>query len=717
MPLALSADAPHADATAAVGRALSVGLAGVTVGAVALIRAVSVAAVIFAGAGPGTVQAGIGAALAAHVAVGGWAAAVGAYRGTIASAATEPAAVLAIMLAAAAPAGGPGALGLCALAALVVGTTLWLLGRFKLGNLVRFLPFPVVGGFLAGIGWVLAKGGLAMVAPQPLTLGALIDGPRWDLAALLPAAALAAALLVVQRKLKSRVGVPVLLLGSVGLFHAGTALAGLDTEALRARGLLLAGTGDGALWQPAMATQILGLDPGAVWPLLPQLGTVALISALTVLLLLSGLEAETRTDIDVNAELRRTGVANLVSGLAGGLPGYLSMNLTVLGRAMAPPSRGVGLVAAAVCLAAAAGGSRALTVVPVPVVSGLVLSTGIGFLMDWCLAGARRFDRLDRLLIPLVLGATILGGFLTGIAVGLVGAVVLLTVRLSLTDVVKLAVGGDTLHSTVQRPAGDRALLRTSGRTILVLRLEGTIFFGTAAQLLERVRRLTAETPELRFLVLDGKRVGGLDASAAQTLARLAQALGQGTLVLTGFRPADAARLARAGLGEGGPAQRFDDLDHALEWCEDRLLTAARATTAPAPALVEELQPYLAYAERFEAVPGTVLMRQGERSDDIFLIEDGLLTVCLEAPGRPPIRLRTLLPGTVVGEVAFYLQAPRTASVIAEAPSRGWRLGRAALGRMLAENPDAAVRVHATLARLLAERVTDTNLLIDAALY
>jgi SulP family sulfate permease len=391
---------------------------------------------------------------------------------------------------------------------------------------------------------------------------------------------------------------------------------------------------------------------------------------------------------------------------------------------MAPASRAVGLIAAAFGLSILAGGMDVLAWMPLPVVAGLLISSGMGFLLDWAAGGLRRFGLVDRALVLAVLGATIGFGFLAGVGVGILAAVVLMTINLSMVEVVRLKATGAELRSAVERPASERERLQAQPQAIQVMRLQGHVFFGTARQLLNGVRRLIAETPDMRFLLLDGKRLAGFDSSAAYAFARLAQLAGDRgiTLVLAGFSTAALAQLDRAGTGiQTGTAstvlRRFGDLDHALEWCEDTLLTAL----PPSPIDpgdgdgFRSLAPFLAFADAFDIAEGAVLVGQGEISDDIYFIENGLLTVRLAIPDGPPIRLRTLRSGTVVGEVAFYLGVRRSASVVAERRSLGHRLSRAGVERMTREDPALAARLHALLARSLAERVLETNLLLETA--
>ena len=108
------------------------------------------------------------------------------------------------------------------------------------------------------------------------------------------------------------------------------------------------------------------------------------------------------------------------------------------------------------------------------------------------------------------------------------------------------------------------------------------------------------------------------------------------------------------------------------------------------------------------------MARQDAPPDDVFVLESGRLSVELATPEGTRMRLRTVRPGVVVGEIAMYTGAPRTADVVAETPSVVLRLRRASIERMEAEAPELAAALHRWLARTLAERLDDTLKAFDA---
>jgi SulP family sulfate permease len=98
------------------------------------------------------------------------------------------------------------------------------------------------------------------------------------------------------------------------------------------------------------------------------------------------------------------------------------------------------------------------------------------------------------------------------------------------------------------------------------------------------------------------------------------------------------------------------------------------------------------------------------------VLESGRLRIELVTPEGTQMRVSTVLPGVMVGEVALYTGDTRTADVVAEAPSVVLRLSRASIERMEAEEPELAATLHRWFATTLAERLTDRMRALDTLL-
>lgn len=251
-------------------------------------------------------------------------------------------------------------------------------------------------------------------------------------------------------------------------------------------------------------------------------------------------------------------------------------------------------------------------------------------------------------------------------------------------------------------------------------------FFGTATHLLHEVRARANDktrTP-LRFALMDFRRVTGIDSSAVFSLGKvhqLARRLGF-TLAMTHVAADIERLLVIGGLRAGSfPSFRlFPDLDHALEWCEQLLLSEHKAKgNGHGSTLAEQLKDtwpdktpperLLSYLEPMRVSRNTSLIRQHEKSDCLYFVESGRVTARLELKNGSSLRLRSMGPGTVVGEVGLFLQGQRMASVVTETDCSVYRLTSRALEQMCAADPELALAFHGFLIRLLAERLTTTN--------
>jgi SulP family sulfate permease len=620
------------------------------------------------------------------------------------------------------------------LASGLTGVVFVVLGSFKLGHLVRYVPYPVIGGFLAGTGWLLVKGGIGVLASRSLSLAEIeiFRRPgmvlRW-----LPGLLFALVLLLLVRQFRHFLTIPVTLVAGVAVFYLVLWATGTTVEAAEIRGFLLGPfPPGGALFDPALGEAFSHAAWGAIFGQTLTILTVVLVAVLALLINATGIELVADRDTNVNRELLVAGVANMGAAAGGGIVGFQALSLTALARRTGATTRLVGLVAAGVCLLALAFGAQALSLFPRSVLGGLVVFLGLSFLVEWVIEARTRLLRRDYAVVLLILVTVAFLGFLAGVVVGLLLAAMLFVLDYSRINVVKDDISGSLYRSRVEREPDRLEVLRSQGDRIHVLTLQSIVFFGTAYSLLERIRSRAqdAALPLLEYLVLDFRRVATLDSSAVLAFAKV-HLLAESrdfTLVLTGLSDPVRRQLERGGFAVSEPRVRtFAELDRGVEWCEDRILEA-EAASAPegrpaAAGLLRsgfgdevDLQKLMAYLEVEEIDEGHELIRQGDSSDDLYFLESGRLTAQLIGPDGEPVRIQTMGAGTVVGEVSMYGGTARTASVVSEAPSKLYRLTRASLESMEERDPELAAALHRLFARLLAVRLADTQQTVRALL-
>ena len=618
---------------------------------------------------------------------------------------------------------------------LLAGLVFLLFGQFKLSGFARFIPYPVVGGFLAGTGWLIAKGGMSVMTDMPLTLETLPLLFRTDiLVHWLPGVIFALALLLVLRRSSHSLVIPGMLSLAVALFYIALALAGISTTQAAEMGWLLGPFEQDALFHPIGLSALSQVDWSAILLQIDKIGAVIVLSLISLLLNISALEVAAKEDIDMNRELKSAGLANVVAGLFGSTVGYQALSLTVLAHRLNAKSRLAGILTALVCGGTLLFGASLLTYFPKPILGGILFFMGLSFLVEWVIDARAQLPRIDYLLVLMILVAIASIGFLEGIAVGVLAAVVMFVVSYSQINAVKNTLSGKNYHSKVERPLVHRQMLQERGGEIFILRLQGFIFFGTAQKLLDQIKeRLNDQNQaRLRYVILDFRLVVLLDSSAVFSITRMKQlAESQNIHMAWTSLPASILRL----MEQGGLVNEADDsfiifptLDHGLEWCENHILATEGITDLTG--VIENIQRQLKraipelkdvkilmqYLERQDIHKGDYLMRQGEEPKEMYFIESGLLTAQLELPDQKIMRLRSMRGGTTVGEVGIYLGNIRTASVIADRPSVVYRLTKKALKEMEKNDPEVAAHLHQWIATLLAERLADNSRTIEALL-
>ncbi|MGD8792194.1 MAG: SulP family inorganic anion transporter [Anaerolineae bacterium] len=740
--------------------------AGLVTGVTTIVIQISFAALIFSGSLAPYVSQGIGLVLFATLVMNAVGALASSVPGVIFEPQDGPAALMALM-AAAVLAGLSGEAGLAtvmaaiALTSLLAGLFFLLLGLLHQGALVRYVPYPVVGGFLAGTGWLLASGALGVMldtTPPMAQLPGLFGGEvliQW-----LPGVLLGIALLLALYRFNHPLILPGLLLGAVGLFYAILAVAGLSPAEASSQGWLLGPFPDDGLWQP-LRPALLGR---VHWPALLEqagsVGTILVVSLVSLLLNASGLELVARRDVDLNRELKAAGLANVLAGLSGGGPvGYHALSISALSYRAGAPSRLVGLVAAALAGATLLAGPALLAYFPKMVLGGLIFFLGLDFLVEWLYSAWFRLSRLDYGIVVAIMVAMAAIGVLEGVGLGLGLAVVLFVVEYSRTGAVRHAFSGEVYRSHVDRSRLYEGLLRQRGERLYILELQGFLFFGTAHSLLEQVRGRLAdgERPAPRFVVLDFRRVRGIDASAVISFAKMIQLAETRNfvLVLTHLSPGMAQQLARElpPSGEGSAWRAFPDLDHGVEWCEDQILATfqevglggrprtmmgqllaflpgsgqfvgwmeglTREQEARGEAPADEtgtLRRMAGYMTEVKIEAGQVLIRQGQAPEGLYFIEEGQVTIRVTGEEGQQARLRTRRAGTVVGEVGLYRGTTATATVVVDKGGRAYHLTMAALQRMEDEAPELAAAFHKFMAQHLSEQLAGTTELVKEVL-
>lgn len=579
------------------------------------------------------------------------------------------------------------------LALAVAGLSQLLLGALRLGDVLTFIPQPVIAGVVNGFALVILLQQLPLLLGLPdgtglkaLALGTAAVNP-WALALGLGAAA--GAWVIGDRW--TAVPAP---------------LAGLAAGTL-AYWILANGMGDAA---PLGAT-VMAPTPGLPFALsapavidlmghpvfqamAPSIAVTGLALGVvsSVQSLLSAVAADSLLQHrhDSRRELLTQGGANLLAAvISGTVTGGSPLYTRVAVRNGARTDRanlfvGLGL------LAAVLGSGPLLEAVPVSVMAGMVI---VAVLRpdDWTLrlvgrlrgrsAGNARDALVQNLaIVVIVAGLVATMDALLALAVGLALGVII-HLRRAAASVLRRSYRADQVHSQTSRPPADMAALKAHGSAIAVMEAHGPIFFGSAESLARRAEHLAAGC---ETLILDLSRVNDVESTGALVLRQLDERLKRSgvTLLLAGVWKGSGLRTLLRDQGFTAPEvedRLHGDLETALALAEDRLLARLSGGHRNEEELPLSDHPSLRgltraqfdlltlTARRVTYAPGDRILTQGDTDNSQFLLVKGCVRVeHRRQEAGQAVRIGSIRSGAIFGEMALLTGEPRSADVVAD---------------------------------------------------
>lgn len=615
---------------------------------------------------------------------------------------------------------------------LLAGAFEALFGFVKLGTLIKFTPQPVMAGFQNAAALLLFLVQLGNVCGFDQNMPFTQVPAHW--ASIKPLsmviAAFTFAVMWNARKLVPKV--PPMLTGfffGCALYYVcqlvglggllGPVMASASTVTLQLGAFpYFARLADGATLL-AFAPTIVG---GAL-----ALAIVASIDALLCTKLVTAL-GEPRRDSD--RILLRYGLANVASACLGGITCGINIGASIANRSFGGRSPVSVLVNAAALLVASVLMFRWLGYIPRVALSAVIMVIAVQHFDVWSLRLLRRVRSAPRSLrvstitdLVVVITVAVLSialNIVAAVFIGVVIAVVLFVFHMS-RSVVRRSYRCDAIHSRKSRTAAERTFLETAGSKILVMELQGALFFGTGETIAKRVDSELGH--ETTCVILDLRRLTELDSTGSGTLLEIKSGLARRKVSL--LLAAGAGSTAMERLAEFGARPSFDhvevfpDVDRAIERAEDELLRT-RTRDGDAELATAEIGLFAGYPQgdikaiasqmkRKSYPAGTIVFHEGEPSDEVLIVLKGTASAYLERANAANIRLATFSPGTVFGELAILDHGPRSASVVADSDLVCYALSRADYAELAEKSPSAAILFMAAIGRELSGRLRTAN--------
>lgn len=633
--------------------------------------------------------------------------------------------------------------GLTATMVLLGGLFQVTFGKLRFGTIIKYIPYPVVSGFMNGIAIILIKGQISVVLGFQHTVSyaeILAHLTSIKILSVIVGLATLIAIFLTRRFLKKIPGPLAALIVGTFFYYAFFALAGSASL-----GPVLGTLGGKLPWPEAFLELPDVSGVGIIWTFLPLLSITALVLAAVGSMdtLLSSVASDNLTGFrhNSNKELVGQGLGNILGSLFGAIYSAGSLPRSMVNFKAGGRTPLAGVICSFVLLLVVTILSPLVGKIPLVVLGAIIIYIGISLFDIWTIGLLRKmmakmryrknitFFNLKDILIEIMIIAvvtiiTVSVNLILAVGAGVFIASVMFMGKMR-KSVIRRKYSGDRIHSKKVRNGNETGILEKEGGKIGVFELSGSLFFGSAESL---AREIDKSLKKFTYFILDMKRLNNIDSTGAHIILQINNILNrEGKHLLISYAK------ARDELWEFltvmdiikamGVDSFFSDTDIALEWAEEHLLAhlgnpkdghlqvpleSMEITRGFKPDELEALKNRLV---RQTYAKGEIILREGEEASDLCLLTKGAASVRISLPRSDRFkRLATLAPGAIFGEMAFLDGNPRSADVWAEEDCEILRLPLKDLDEFTREMPEAAFKMMQNIAKILSRRLRRTSI-------
>jgi len=621
------------------------------------------------------------------------------------------------------------------LGALCVGTSglfQVVFGVLRLGNLIKFVPFPVISGFMNGIAVLLIVKQIKPLIGMDVhkSLFSLFT----DLSSFQPLTLMVGLTTIIVLFLAKKYNKIKLIPASLMGLGSGTILYYVFSYIFPPE-LLGPIVGDINVKFPTPDTFPLMISATQSFNILSYMPEV-LITALVLGLLasmeslLSSVVSDNLTDSRHNStqELIGQGVANISCACFGALPGAGSVPRSLASYNAGGRTRLAGMICGLLIFVVYMSIGKWVGKIPMAAIAGIITSVGISLFDSWTMNLIKKLSAppeqrraaIMNLTITLTVAAvTVSINLIVAVGIGVAIASGLFMSKMG-KSIIKRTYYGSRFHSKKMRNVANSDLLEKEGDKIVIFELQGPLFFGSAENLSTHVEEAIERA---NYCIIDMKRVTEIDSTGANILTQLKRTFEREKkhLLFTFLKDNDTlwGFLEIMDVTEQLEGLRFfTDTDAALEWSEDDLLENLPQLTGTlnevriedmeivagfTPQEMAKLKEKL-HRETYEE--GKRIFQEGDPGRDLYFLTKGSVSVKIKLRERNKLkRIFTFTSGVIFGEVALLDGKPRSADIWSEEDTEVYRLSLDDFDVFRNEMPEIAIKLILNLARTLTRNL------------
>jgi SulP family sulfate permease len=613
----------------------------------------------------------------------------------------------------------------------LAGSMQVLFGVFRIGNLTKYIPYPVVSGLLTGTAILIFISQLAPFTGIEETIN--FSQYKGYYHKIQPYTLLCGLLTIISILLSKRVVKKIpppftgIFVGTL-FYHLFTKIypvaklgpvIGKIPSAMPGPDYLLQGIG---YFQKTGLAKSINL----VVELLPYATGIAILLTLRTLIAVLTVNSQTLRGSDSNRELIGEGLGNMVSSFFGGISGCGSISRSLASYNYGSTNAFSKISGSIFALSILMYLHPVVSLIPRVVLAGMLIMLSVYAIDSWIIKQLKLMLTSDKLqrresainvgLVATVVITMITVGIFEAVGIGIAASVFFFVLKMK-KNVILREYSGTRIRSYVERTEKEISYLVRNGRRIKIIELQGTFFFGTADALIEKISYLNIEM--IKYIIIDFRRITGIDTTGARVINLLKKIAADQDrrLLISDLDKTDSnySIIYDAGIC-------YDSLEDAMAWVENDIISqnsrydylkdgialkdidSLAALTASEHAIIEKN-----FKKEYFKNNQTVF-REGNPGDKVYYIVKGKAHIFVKGKKMQQLqRMKTLCPGTIFGEMALITGKKRSATVISDNDLVCYTVDRKTFDSLTRRYPKLGYKILTSISMELAKRIRVTN--------
>ncbi|MCF8243056.1 MAG: cyclic nucleotide-binding domain-containing protein [Melioribacteraceae bacterium] len=623
--------------------------------------------------------------------------------------------------------------------AILAGAFQVIVGYLGGGRFIKYIPYPVVAGYLSGVGVLIFAGQLPKFFGLPPEIGfweSFISFDLWKWQSIVIAIITIIVMVYSSKIIKILpASILALLSGVITYFVIGIFYPEFLT--LQNNNMVIGEISASISDLTNLVTSHLSLfgdvEIASLAGIIVPVITLGVLLSIDTLKTCVVLDALTFTRHNSNREIVGQGIGNVAAGLACGIPGAGTMGPTLVNFSSGAKTQFSGFIVGITSVIVLLLLGSYVAWIPIASLAGILIVVGIRMIdkktFELLKSKTTIFDFFVTFAVVL---AAVSYSLIIAAGVG-IGLAILLFLREQMrTSVVRRKVFGNQIFSKKVRLEEELDVLIKHGDQTLVIELQGQLFFGTTDQLLSELDPLIGE---FKYIILDMKRVLSLDYTAAHLLKQIKKRIKKqkGFLIFSSvplsLPTGQNVRkyLNELGLNEKKRLKFFDSLDLALEWAEDHTLKDEGTLhhDESKPLELHEIEVFEDMTQENvnifknvmiekELKKGEHIFQQGDESEEMYFIRKGNVKIVLQLKNDMIHHIATFPRGGYFGDMSFLDREKRSADAFADGDVSLYVLERKKFDEIVNSHPGLGTVFFEQLALTISNRLRQSNIELKA---